>query len=265
MERLMVVKLTSQGCTAEVRLNGLPMARVTPLAPLAVVPAHEAALTGVNRLELVVGAEADAAGAAAGAQTASHAMAAQVHLLLPRIGGAIDESQARTLARLDWACATGDPLTLPARQVQQADLPIRFPRWRWLDAPLVEPTPALRLQAHAFVSGLARDLARGQTDSFMTATRLRTEELALAYQRSPDSESSRLREWLEQMYALSRLVWQPLAPEEIQLRPVAGGRLLECLGADGRAALTTLPDKLGNTLALPVKLSVVDGRFYVLR
>ena len=115
------------------------------------------------------------------------------------------------------------------------------------------------------MSGLARDLARGQTDSFMTATRLRTEELAVAYQRSPESEAARLREWLEQMYAVSRLVWQPLMPEEMRLRPLAGGRLLECLGGDGRAALTTVPDKAGDVLALPLKVSVVEGRFYVLR
>jgi hypothetical protein len=265
MERLMVIKLDGQGCTAEAWLNGLPVARVTPLTPLAVVPVHEVALAGANRLELVVGPDAGVAGAAVLLQIAPHAMAAQVHLLLPRIGHAIDEAQARTLARLEWSCAAGDPLTLPARCVQEAELPIRFPRWRWLDAPVVQATPALAPQAHAFVCGLARDLARGQTESFMAATRLRTEELAMAYQRSPESEAVRLREWLDQMYASSCLVWQPLAPDEMQLRPLAGGRLLECLGGDGRAALTTMPDKAGNTLALPLKLSVVEGRFYVLR
>ena len=265
MERLMVVKLVSHGCMAEVRLNGLPVARVTPLAPQAMVPAHEAALAGANRLDLIVGPDNGSTGAAALLQTAPHAMAAQLHLLLPRMGGAIDETQARTLARLEWSCAAGEPLALPARQVQEVELPIRFPRWRWLDAPVVQVTAALTQQAHAFVSGLARDLARGQTDSFMVATRLRTEELALAYQRSPESEVARLREWLDQMYASSSLVWQPLVPDETTLRPLAGGRLLECLGGDGRAALTTMPDKLGNTLALPLKLSVVEGRFYVLR
>jgi len=263
MERLMVIKLKAQGCTAEAWFNGLPMARATPLAPEAVVPAHEGAVNGLNRLDLVVGADSGAA--AAVLQTAPHAMAVQVHLLLPRMGAAVDETQARTLARIDWSCAAGDPLTLPVRRIQEPDLPIRFPRWRWLDAPVVAVTQALRLQAHAFVCGLARDLARGQTESFTSATRLRTEELALAYQRSPDFESARLKEWLEQMYAVSRLVWQPLTPEEIQLRPLAGGRLLECLGGDGRAALTTVPDKAGSTLALPLRLSVVEGRFYVLR
>lgn len=262
MERLMVIRLASQGCTAEAWLNGLPMARVTPVAPHVVVPAHEAALAGTNRLELLVETAVPAVPAP---PKAPHSMAVRLQLLLPRVGSAIDESQSRSLAELDWACAAGEPLALPVQQVREADLPIRFPRWRWLDAPVLQATPALAGSAHAFITSLARDLARGQTDSFMSATRLRTEELALAYQRTPESESSRLREWLEQMYAAARLVWQPLAPADLQLRPLAGGRLLECLGREGAAALTTVPDKTGSTLALPLKVSVVEGRFYVLR
>ncbi len=261
MERLMVIKLVGRGCVAEAWFNGLPMARVTPQAPQMVVPAHEAALTGMNRIELLVLPDP----AAAPTEMATHAMTAQLHLLLPRLGSAIDETEARTLARLEWACAAGEALTLPVRRTQEADLPIHFPRWRWLDAPVVSPSAAVTQQAHAFVSGLSRDLARGQTDSFLTATRLRTEELALAYQRSPEAETARLREWLEQMYAASRLVWQPVLPAEMQLRPLAGGRLLECLGGGGRTALTTVPDEAGDTLALPLKVSLVEGRFYVLR
>jgi hypothetical protein len=267
MERLMVIRLVAQGCNAELWLNGLPVASVSPQAPQVVVPVHEAACVGPNRLELVV----DAAGQAGisslrRTETALLDMAAQVQLLLPRMGTSIDESKTRTLARMEWTCPRGEALSLPVRRMHDAELPIRLPRWRWLDAPVVaQPSAELKLLAHGFVTGLARDLARGQCESFMAATRLRTEELALAYQRSPESEATRLREWLEQMYASSRLVWQPLAPEEVQLRPLAGGRLLECLGGDGRGALTTVPDEQGNTLVLPLKLSVVEGRFYVLR
>ena len=265
MDRLMVIKLTGRGCTAEAWMNGCPVARVTPLAPNVVMPVHEAAIAGPNRLELVIGPNAGAASAAALLHTAPHAIAAQLHLLLPRLGSAIDEGQSRNLARLEWACAAGEPLSLPARRVQEIELQIRFPRWRWLDAPVLEGKPELAAHAHAFVSGLARDLARGQTDSFMAATKLRTEELALAYQRSPDTEAVRLREWLEQLYALRTLVWRPMAAEEFQLRPLAGGRLLECLGADDGAALSTMPDKAGNSFSLPLRLSMVEGQFYVLR
>ena len=77
MERLMVIKLIATGCTAEAWLNGLPMARVTPLAPQSVVPVHEAALAGPNRLELVVGPDSAAQDASALLQSAPHDMAAQ--------------------------------------------------------------------------------------------------------------------------------------------------------------------------------------------
>lgn len=262
IERLMVVRLQAQGCDAEAWLNGLPVARVTAAAPDACVPVHEAALAGANRLELHVGAPS--AGASE-VRPAPHAMAARALLLLPRIGAVVDESAARVLAAVDWSCAAGDSVGLPLRRTRDADLPIRFPRWRWADAPVVEPTPALTHAAYAFVTGLARDLGRGQTESFLAATRLRTEEIALAYQRSPESETTRLREWLEQLYASSALVWLPLAPEDFQLRHLADGRLLECLRGDGRAVLTTVPDKGGSCVVLPLKLSWVEGRFYVLR
>ena len=265
MERLMVIQLVGRGCTAEAWINGLPVARSTPLRPRVLVAAHEAALVGTNRLELVVGPDAGAAEAAALLSTAPEAMAAQVHLLLPRLGAPIDDAQSRLLAHIEWACPAGDPLTLPARQVQDVDLPLRLPRWRWLDAPVIPQTPAVHQQVHAFVSGLARDLARGQTESFIAATRLRTEEVAVAYQRDPETELTRVREWLEQLYASSRLVWQPLSPGDMQLRRVAGGRLVECLGPGGRPALATVPDASGSMVAIPLRLSMVQGRFYVLR
>ena len=110
MDRLMVIKLVGQGCTAEAWFNGMPMARITPTAPQAVVPAHEAALAGSNRLELVVAPDGGAEHAAALLQTAPHAMAAQVHVLLPRLGRPVDENEVRTLARLDWACDAGAPV-----------------------------------------------------------------------------------------------------------------------------------------------------------
>lgn len=277
MERLLVLKLAAQGCTAAAWCNGVRVAQagggasgvtsgVTSVVTSVVsVAVHEYALAGSNRLELVVEPDAPVADTAVPPEPAAQAMSAQLHLLLPRIGAPVDEGQARTLAQLSWQVAAGEPLALPARRTQEAELPIRFPRWRWLDAPVVEPTPALHVRAHAFLTTLMRDLARGQTDSFMAATRLRTEELALAYQRSPDEEAVRLRSSLAELYASARLRWQPLMAEDLRLRSLAGGRLLECLNAQGQAALTTLPDAHGSALALPLRLSVVEGRFYVLR
>jgi hypothetical protein len=265
MERLMVLRLQARGCVAEAWLNGWPLARVGPDEPPVTVPVHEYAQGGPNRLELVV--EPDAPPPAPGAEpvAATHDRAARMALLLPRVGAVIDEQSVRTLGTAEWGRPAGETVTLPARDTCEVDLPVRFPRWRWLDAPVLEPTPALQRQALAFVQGLAADLARGQTESFLTATRLRTEELALAYQRTPQDETTRLRAALEAAHAAGRLVWPPLKAEGFALVPRAGGRLLECRGEGGVPALQTVPDREGQVLALPLRLSFVEGRFYVLR
>ena len=61
------------------------------------------------------------------------------------------------------------------------------------------------------------------------------------------------------------LYWYGLpAPAKLQLRPVAGGRLLECLGGDGRPFLHSVRAG-GERVEWPLRLAAVDGRFYVLR
>ena len=52
---------------------------------------------------------------------------------------------------------------------------------------------------------------------------------------------------------------------DLVLRPVADGRLLECLGPTGQPILGTVPTESGSSHAWPIRLAVVDGQFYVLR
>lgn len=266
MERLMLLQLQAQGCEVEAWLNGVLVARAGLACPLLSVPVHEYALAGRNAIELVIApAPPEQPAPLPVPQLARQPMLAVADILLPRVGAAADEQSARSLARCEWQAAPGDAITLPARQSVQVDLPLKFPRWRWLDAPPVEAGPALQLQVLSFVQQLALDLARGQTESFLSATRLRTEELALAYQRAPQQETARLRSQLERWHAAQRLQWLPLQREGLRLRPLAGGRLVECLDAAGEPALRTAPDDSGASLALPLRLAVVDNKLYVLR
>lgn len=269
MERLMVLKLDAQGCEAEARLNGIALARVNAARPTAIVPVHEYTLAGNNRLELVLWPRAPQAPEPSTEPplplVANGKISAHARILLPRIGNVVEESSARTLAQLDWAPAAGLAYEAPLALSQDVALPVSFPRWRWLDAPLTPVTPALLQLALTYVQRLATDLAAGETDSFIAATRLRTEELAVAYQRQPADESQRLREHLLGLHGAKRLNFEPLVAEGFALRSLAGGRLLECLDAGGLAALRTLPDELGQTLSFPLRLTAVEGKLYVLR
>ena len=269
MERLLVLKLDAVDCEAEASLNGVPLARVDAARPSCIVPIHEYAIAGPNELGLVIWPRPAITPASpplpAEARVADGKRMAQLRILLPRIGSVAEESTARTLAQLDWAPPDGDSYEAPLALSQSFGLPVNFPRWRWLEAPVIEDTPTLRAQALKVVKELATDLAAGQPARFLAATRLRTEEIALAYQRRPEDETERLRERLLNLHAEGRLTWRAVAPQTLFLRSIAEGRLLDCLGADGGPVLTTEPDEQGRSVSLPLRVTAVEGRLYVLR
>jgi hypothetical protein len=274
MERLLVLKLEAAGCDAEAWLNGIAVARVDASRPRSSLPVHEYTLAGENRLELVLfprpASESPELAPAPLALVSDGHQSASLSILLPRMGNAADEASSRSLAQLDWAPGAGSTFTAPLRLTQDLSLPISFPRWRWCDAPQLLPPatpvpPALKALALAFVTGLAQDLSRGQTDSFMNATRLRTEELAQAYQRDAETERTRLRDALLEGYAAQGLQWPAPEAAGFALRPLVGGRLLEALGPDGTPALQSAPSTDGQRWALPLRLTVVEGKIYVLR
>jgi hypothetical protein len=269
MERLLVVKLEVNDCEAEISLNGVPLARANAARPRAIVPVHEFTVAGANVLQMVVWPHPvmppGQASPAPLPLVASGHHWAHARILLPRMGSAIDEAPARTLSQVDWAPAAGTAYEAPCTLSQQVTLPVTFPRWRWLDAPPVDPSPALQAQAGGLLQSIAQDLAEGQTDRFIAAVRLRTEEIAVAYQRRPEDETDRLRGYLASLHAAGCLKWPPDLAQAVVLRPIAEGRLLECLDASGGPALRTEPNERGETWALPLRLAATAGRFHVLR
>jgi hypothetical protein len=119
--------------------------------------------------------------------------------------------------------------------------------------------------ALAFVQAVMQDLAAGETDRVVAATRLRSEELAVAYQRQPAEEIERWRRHLQKLHAAGALKFKALVPEGLVLRRLAGGRLLDCLGADGLPVLSTEPGAQQLSHGLPLRITVLEGKVYVLR
>ena len=274
MERLLILRLEAAGCHAEAVLNGVPIAsvdgRTVPGTHTASIPVHEFTLAGGNRLGLVInppplGLPGHQPPPPPTPHVADGQTWVKLRLLLPRQGQPASENSARTLAQLDWAVPENEVYETPLTLQQTVDLPVTFPRWRWLDAPVVDVTPALKMQALAFIQRLAIDLTRGDPESFIAAARLRFEELALAYQHDPADEVARFRAHIQQLSASKTLRITPPTAADLVLRPVADGRLLDCLSPTGQAVLRTLPTEAGTSHAWPLKLAVVDGQFYVLR
>lgn len=269
MERCLMLRLQSQGCAAEVWLNDMPLGRTSLQEPALCLPVHEYLLAGSNRLELVI--DPPAAGQpqeASAFKLCDGVVGAYARLLLPRIGALGQEGQARNLGELVWAAVDGDVYPLGQRVAVDATLPVKFPRWRWLDAPPLAAAGTLE-ELKPLVAGylqrLAIALAKGEVDTFVAACRLKLEELALAYQQPLADVTARLQSRLALLHATRALKMVIPDAASLRLRLCGNGRLLECLGADGQPALATQPAPDGSTAAWPVRLAIVNGQCHILR
>ena len=266
MDRLLVMRLQVQGCCAEVLINDIPLGRSTPGAGGLTLPVHEYLLDGANEVALVMDPlAAGVVGAPALPQLAEGVVGARLWLLLPRVGQVGSELAARTVAEVVWGVPDGDVYDTPQTITRSIFLPIKFPRWRWLDAPVVDDVQAQRPLIAAFLQGIAVDMMRGEVESFLTASRLRLEELASAYQQPVADMATRLRSRLQLLHATKALKMVVPQAAELVLRKCAGGRLIECMGGSGRPALATLPGADGSSTAWPVRVAVVNGHCHILR
>lgn len=272
MDRIMCVHVQTSGEPVEVQVNGVPVLSLPAGAGSQSIAVHEYLQNGSNRISLVVApplvALAVAApNAPAQPRMAARAAQARARLVLLRQGKSLADEAVRVLAEVAWAVAEGASFEAPTVQHQDLELPVGFPRWRWLDAPVLNPGPQDRQMLLAAVQRMAFDLSRGNPESFLLACRLKLEELDQAYQRPAGHSATALREQVRQLWQAGVLsTLQPPTAESLMLRVAAGGRLLECLTPVGAPVLSSQNDDaaLGN-VAWPLRLTLIEGKVYVLR
>lgn len=272
MDRLMCLHAQTSGEPVEVHVNGVPVLSLPAGAGSQSVAVHEYLQNGSNRITLVVAPPPIAQAVAAPDAPAQPRMAARpaqarARLVLLRQGKSLADEAVRVLAEVAWTVEEGTSFDAPTAVHQDLELPVGFPRWRWLDAPVLNPGPQDRQAVLALIQRIAFDLSRGNPDGWLAACRLRLEELDHAYQRPTGHGVAALREQVQQLWQAGTLATlRPPTTEMLLLRTVAGGRLLECLNPMGTPVLGTQNDdaSLGN-IAWPLRLTLIDGKVYVLR
>lgn len=268
----MCLHAQSSGEPIEVLVNGVPVLALPAGVGSQAVTVHEFLQNGSNRITLVVApaplAQAVAApDAPAQPRLATRAGYARARLVLLRQGKCLADEAVRVLAEVSWGVEEGTSFDAPTVQHQDLELPVGFPRWRWLDAPLLNPGPQERHTILATLQRLAFDLSRGDPESFLAACRLKLEEVDQAYQRPAGEGAAALREQVQQLWKAGALATlEPPTADKLLLRPVAGGRLLDCLNPMGAPVLSSLNDDitLGN-MGWPLRLTLIEGKVYVLR
>ena len=272
MDRLMCLHVQTSGEPVEVQVNGVPVLSLPAGAGSQSIAVHEYLQNGSNRISLVIApppalqavAQPDAP---AQPRMAARAAQARARLVLLRQGKSLADEAVRVLAEVAWAVEEGESFQAPTVTHQDLELPVGFPRWRWLDAPVLNPGPQDRQTLLAAVQRIAFDLSRGNPDSWLAACRLKLEELDQAYQRPAGHGAAALRAQIQQLWEAGVLATlRPPTAESLLLRLVAGGRLVECLNPLGAPLLSSQNDEaaVGN-VAWPLRLTLIEGKVYVLR
>jgi hypothetical protein len=266
MERLLMLELASGGCAAEAQLNGMPVASLGSAGGSVGLAVHEYTLAGRNQLSLVIAPSPPGTTVPSQPRVAIGATWARARLVLVSQGQSPVDPGARVLGVVEWGAAEGRSYDAPSTHGREVELPVSFPRWRWLDAPVIAVDATLQRQVLEFVQQLAVELGRGNPEPLIAAAKLRFDELALAYQTDAAAAVQRVREHVQRLYAAKALKIHPPVAADLVLRPVLEGRLVECLAATGGPVLRTQNEapELGEH-AWPLRLAVVEGRIYVLR
>jgi hypothetical protein len=265
MDRLLMMRVDGRGCSAEVFLNDIPVGRMGVGDGALCMPVHEYLVEGSNEIRLIIDPGAPGQQAVALPKVADEVVGVSFRLLVPRTGQVGSSLTARAVAEIDWAVPSGELYTTPLTIERSVSLPVKFPRWRWLDVPEISDVEAQRPLIATFLQAIAVDLMRGDAESFLTASRLRIEELGLAYGQPVAELVTRFRSRLHLLHATKALkMIIPSAPEFV-FRRCASGRLIECLGSNGSPLLSTLPAPDGTSSAWPVRVAVVSGRCHILR
>jgi len=266
MDRLLMLELAAGGCAVEAQLNGMPLAALGAAGGSTSLAVHEYTLAGRNDLTVVIGPAAPGTTAPSQPRVAIGPTWARARLVLVRHGQSPADPGARVLGVVEWAGAEGRSYDAPSMHRREVDLPVSFPRWRWLDAPPIAVNDAVRRSILEFLQQTAVELGRGNPDPLIAASKLRFDELALAYQTDADVAMQRFRDHVQRLYAANALKVMPPVTGELVLRPLVEGRLIECLSPTGGPALKTSNQaaELGEQ-AWPIRLAMVEGRIYVLR
>lgn len=266
MERVLMLCGRVSGCCAEVWINDIPVASIGPTGGDVSLPIHEYILAGDNSVTLVIDPVFPSSpGITSSPKLAATEAYAQLRLLLPRVGELCSQDTARTLFEFGWAAAEGDVYEAPLVHTHQVMLPIKFPRWRWMDVPRIDDPGQVKAKIAAFLQRIAVAMAQGEFEPLITASQLRLEELAVAYQQPLDTVSSRFLSRLKLLHATKALKMTIPTLGDLLLRPCANGRLVECLTMDGSPILKTLPAADGSRTAWPLRIAMVNGQCHIVR
>ncbi len=261
-------QIDAKGCTAELWLNDVPIARITPeRTPFESAPVEEYAIPGGNRLEILI-EPGSRPSLGRGEQRQLDLGDATVVARLVRFheGDIVEPQRGDVLGevRFDRPPGWSGPRRFPESRSIDVDLGAANGRWGWQDAPLLTLDDALVTEADGVLEALADAFRTLSSVGLYAISELQIADVLRAY---PAVSAPLVREDLDATMALLSSVPEralPRDPSRYDFRLVAGGRMMECVDVDYRPSLWT-GDPSGEPSPCRTLLARIDGRLRLVR
>ena len=254
-----LVKSITRNLRAEIRVNDIPVATIDPVdsGPL-VIPVNQYLLKGINTLTVV-----QSKGQAVRASDADQAASLAITIAVYDTNETALGTDKLPMAELKWM---GPALAAPETLSAQFSAPANTPSFAWQQAVKFESIdPQTRLQVLEELHQLYALLVAGDFADFVNEQRLKLHEVANVAYGMPDGTLQ--AQMLAALTSSSKppFVLSPFASEGINLRLVAGGRMIECRQRDGRHVFEYRKPGTDQSFFVPTMVGNLDGRWQVLR
>lgn len=256
MDKSLIVRCQARGLAVTVELNGLLLGVVQPGQDTA-WPVHEFIFKGVNTLKVChwQATEADR----------SKPCGVRLQIALQKNRGAHQLVQAQPISEFAHEVGEFELLSGQCLLDCPVELPVSFPRWRFLDI-----APPMRTQEdlapiHNFMARLLGYCRRRELDQLLPFYRLRNQELCAAYGLDVSQAHQEFRQrW---RFCLDHGVLSAGAcnPQAWQIRPSAHQGLYSLHQANLAPWLAFDFEAPVHTVAWPMHVAVVQGDVFVVR
>lgn len=266
-----VLECEADGCDAEFWVNDIPVVLRGPQhGQYASMPINQLVRDGVNTITAIVRPGPKPSEAATGGDKGKSPREPADEKVWAKLSAypmsaVVGGPEAEHLIELAWP---PDPKVVeehPLLVSASKDLGELFGPWAHESAPPITLDEATRAEILAFLKEIRGLLEAGDCEGFLDRQKLRIADTALAYGKRPANKKNEIRRVIADEFGKPSWGFPPIPEDKLDLRLVAHGRVVECIGSDWEPLVRRNPDEDGNGGFFELMISKIDDAWQIVR
>jgi hypothetical protein len=261
MDKTLLLRACVHGQDALLSLNGMVLAKLHQDREL-LLPIHEYVQSGENRIQVIVLSETleDS-----GNPLLIQDCHASVWVELQKDRGPDLLVQPRVLFELKSSFQRGQRLKKNRLLDSRVDLPVSFPRWRYLDVLPSSCGTNDAILIEDFLLGILTQFKAGKVSELLPFFTVRNRELATAYGLDPQTVHADFMSHLKHLCTHAEMLESALDPQSWLVQCIRNSPVHALLGKNREPLLQWKCSLSGTNFQLPMHVGVLGGEVFVLR